>query len=495
MAHRIFFLILQICCSLELNSEMGFAKSEHKEKLLITNGVFPVEFNLKFTNQLINSEEATKLSKIGDMECNGLKIDKLINEINVQISDTFYSAFEPLVVDLKAKERTGRGIMVAAGIQLGLSVAEKLIGKSIDFLFDFRKRTTEHAVMDLQASLHTIRNDLKLSAVELCTLGKTVLEEKINRIAMELSLSIESQIKSEIQKLYFGELNNKYKLSACLALNEDASKYDCLKIIRSNDFTFKVIAIDILNEEAIIQLQILTPILSKIVIGHRIFNIGIPVIENENNFLVKGLIPDFITSQNELKFNTKLKFQVIEENFVMSKPKIDRDCFENNTHSDNMCDATIERTTANYIIKHINGYTILINFIQCSYTERDAIDEPKFLNMGTHIVQFNYGFLTCGEERLSFNHKSIHLRKHVAYSNYKIEFNFVEKELFNAYNKNILDQDHILSQVSVIPHISLRVIIICILILLVIFTATIFVLFYLKVKKIHRSISPPALVY
>ena len=467
-----------------------------KEKFLITNGVFPIEFNLQFENKLIDITEAIHVSKIGDWECKEIEIRKLIAEVNSQISDSFRMAFEPLVIDLKSKDRSERGVLAAAGVQLGLAVADKLVGKAVDFLFDSRRKKTEYAVTELQASLHTIQNDFKLSALELCTFGKKLLQEKINRIALELSLSIENQIKNEIQKLYFGELNNKYKLSACLALNEHASKYDCLKIIRSNEFLFNILEIDLESEKANIQLQILTPILSKIIFGQRIFNLGIPMIHENTNILVKGLIPDFLTSKTEYTFLQRPAHQVIDESLLVSNPKIDRDCLVNTTDSDQKCDALVEVTTAKYLIKHIKGYTVLINFIECSYTNLDTLDEPQFLSVGTHIVTFDLGFLTCAEERLSFSHKSLHYRKHISYSNYKTEFNLIERDMFlNTHNKNILDEDHVLEQLSIFPSISLRDIIIVILLCFIICVIVSTLCFYNKIKNLYQRCMPPALVY
>ena len=475
---------------------MGYAKSTHREKLLIVNGVFPVEFNLQFSNQLIDTSEATKISKIGDFQCTDFDPKKLIEKINRQLSETFSRAFEPLVLDIKSKERSERGIAAAVGMQLGMAVADKLLGKAVDFLFDSRRVKTEHAVRELSASLHTVKNNLKMSALELCTLSRKFLEEKLNRMALELSISMENEIKNEIQKLYFGELDNKYKLDACLALNEEASKYDCLKIIRSKDFDFNILAIDLQGDEASIQLQILTPILSKIIIGHRIFNLGVPKIEDDKHFLVKGLLPDFITTQNEYSFLTEPKHQIIEEHLLVTNPKIDQDCFLNITDSDHECNALVDVKTVNYIIKHIHGYTILINFIDCSFTKLNVIDEPIFLNIGTHIVTFDLGFLTCGQERISFSQNSINYRKHISYSNYKTEFNYIERDMFlNTYNKNILDEDHLLSQVSIFPHISLRVIIIGIIIILTITCFILVICFYKRLNAIYNKCLPPALVY
>ena len=490
------FVFFQLSYPIEINSDMGFAKNNQKEKILVTNGVFPVEFNLQFKNKLIDINEATQVSKIGDWECNNFKIREFIEKINFQITEAFESAFEPLVMDLKSKDRKERGALAAAGIHMGMAVADKLIGKAVDFLFDSRRRKMEHTVTELQASLHTIKNDLKLSALELCTFGKNLLEEKINRIALELSMSIENQIKREIQKLYFGELDNKYKLSACLALNNDASKYDCLKLIRSKNFVFNILAIDRQNDQASIQLQILTPILSKTILGHRIFNLGIPMTQDKNNFLVKGLMPDFITAQNEYTFDKPPVYQVIEQSLLISSPKIDRDCFLNTTDSDKKCDAIVTPTTANYLIEHINGYTILINFVECSYTKMNSIDEPQFLNVGTHLVTFDLGFLTCAEERISFGHNSIHFRKHVSYSDYKTEFNFVEKDLFlNMYNKNIIDNDHLLSQVPIFPYVSFRIVIIILLIVLLIVLIVLIAYCYKKMQFVYKNNLPPALVY
>ena len=489
-------LILKLIKTLEMNSDMGFAKSVQKEKLIVVNGVYPVEFNLQFENQLLEISEVTKMTKIGDFECSKFKVKDLLEKVNFQLSQSFTKSFEPLIMDIKSKERSERGIAAAIGMQLGVAVADKLVGKAIDFLFDSRRRKTEHAVSELRASLQTIKNDLEMSALELCTLGKNILEEKINRIASELSFSIESQIKSEIQKLYFGELDNKYKLSACLALNEQASKYDCLKIIRSKDFEFNILEIDLQNENASIQIQILTPILSKVIIGHTIFNFGTPKIENDRHFLVKGLLPNFITTQNEYSFLKQPKHQVIEEHLLVSSPKIDHDCFKNITDSDHMCDAIVEVTSAKYMIKHINGYTILINFVECSFTHMNVIDEPKFLNIGTHMVSFDLGFLTCGKERLAFSQNSISYRKHISYSNYKTEFNFIERDMFlNVYNKNILDEDHVLSQVSIFPNITLRLLLITIVSMLALIGFIFLFCFYTRVKKIYRNNLPPALVY
>ena len=491
----VLLLLLETLSSLEINTNMGYAKAEAKEKLLITNGVFPVDFNLQFENQLINIDEATLIGNSG-VRCGNLNSSDLIREVNDQLSDAFWLAFEPLEIDLRSKDRSQRGAFAAAAMTIGLTVGEKLLGKAIDYLFDSRGRKTAQTVNELRASLHTIKNDLELSAIELCAFSENVLIEKINRIGTELSLSIENQIKNEIQKLYFGDLNNNYKMLACLELNTDATKFDCLKIIRSTEFVFNIIAIDLQDNFASIKLQILTPILSKSIIGYRFHNIGLPIIRDSTNFILKASLPNFITSKHEYIFKSKPNHNVIEENALISNPQVDYDCFKNTTEFDNQCDASIEMTSSNYIIKHIEGYTVLINFVTCSYTNINVIDEPTFLNVGTHIVKFNLGFLTCGEERISFGHKSINVRKHVSYNNFTTKFNFVEPKIFkNIHNYNIIDNDHILEQVSVFPYISLRVIILVLIISFITTIVVILVYLYKRGKVTLARLAPPALVY
>ena len=331
--------------ALEINEKMGFAKTETKETILVTNGVYPVEFNLQFKNQLIDVKEAEKMRQIGDWQCANFNTVELLNEVNAQLSDTFWSIFEPLELDLKSKERSGRGIIATAAIGAGVTLAEKLLGKAVDYLFDSRSRKTEHTVQELKASLHTIKNRLHLSSIELCTLEQQVLKEKIERIGLELSLSIENQVRNEIQKLYFGNLDNSYKLSACLALNENATKYDCLKLIRRSDIDFNILAIEHEGDIATIQLQILTPILSNTIIGHRVFNLGVPLIKDNQYFLAKGSLPDFLSAKSEYSFKIKPKFNVIGKRMLVSNPAVDTDCFKNSTDGDQVCDAILEKTS------------------------------------------------------------------------------------------------------------------------------------------------------
>ena len=399
-------------------------------------------------------------------------------------------------MDLKSKGRSGRGIIATAAIGAGVTLAEKLLGKAVDYLFDSRSRKTEHSVSELKASLHTINNKLHLSSIELCTLGRQFLEEKINRIVLELSFSMENQIRNEIQNLYFGNLDSNYKLSACLELNEHASKYDCLNIIRKSEFAFNILAIEHENDLANIQLQILTPILSKTIIGHRLFNLGVPLVQDDKFMLIKGSIPNFISVKDEYIFKTEPEYNVIEENLIILNPPVDYDCFKNYTDGDKICDATTEITSSSFIIKHIQGHTILINFIQCSFTSLNKIEEPIFFAIGTHIVKVDLGFLTCGQERISFGHKSIQFRKHVSLNTYEIKFNYKEVDMFkNIHHQNILDDDHILEQISVFPYISLRFIIITVIAFLILTALIACFCFYKRTKALFRRHAPPALVY
>ena len=490
-----FFFVLS-SYALEINTKMGFAKTESKEKILITNGVFPVEFNLQFENELIDVSEATQMAKVGDWQCTDFNAIEFINEVNAQLSEKFLQLFEPLALDLQSKDRSGRGVLATAAIGAGITLAEKLLGKAVDYLFDSRSRKTEHTVNELKASLYTIKNELNLSSLELCALGQQVLAEKINRIALDLSLSMENQIRNEIQKLYFGKLDGKYKLSACLALNEHATKFECLKVIRNNEFTFHILSIKNAQDTASIQLQVLTPILSRSIIGHRIFNLGVPMVENGQHILIKSSLPQFVTIKNEFKFKSEPKHNIIEESLLISNPAVDHDCLRNTTEGDGICNAFTETVSANYLIKYVYGYTILINFIPCSYTDLKIIDEPKFLSIGTHTVKFDLGFLTCGEERISFGHTSIHLRKHISYNNHETKFNFVEQNLFkNIKNKNLMDEDHILQQISVFPYISLRIIIIIVIAIIFLFSVSVLICFYKRANILLRRHAPPALVY
>ena len=482
--------------ALEINTGMGFAKTSEKERLLVVNGVYPVEFNLQFKNQLINFEEASKITKLGDWDCTDFDPAKLIKKLNAKLSEKFLNMFEPLELDLQAKQRSQRGVVATALVGAGITLADKLIGKAVDYLFDSQNRKTEHTVRELKASLYTIKHELKLSSIELCSFGRQVLTEKINRIGFELSLSMENQIKNEIQDLYFGNLDNKFKLSACKALNEHASQFDCLKIVKSRDFVFHVLSINVEKDIAIIQIQILTPILSKTIVGHRVFNFGVPRIIDNCHAIVKGSIPDFITFEKEFKFKSKPINNIIDEHLLSSNPKIDIDCFKNNTEGDQKCDALVEFTSANFIIEHVRGHTILINFISCSFTALNTIDEPLFFEMGTHKVKFDLGFLTCGEDRISFGHSSFNFRKHISYESYSVEFNLKESnEIENTINQNIFDPDHLLEDVSIFPKVSLRLILIGIFSIIMICSLIGCFCFYKQIKIFSRRHAPPALVY
>ena len=488
--------LIQVINALEINTGMGFAKSAEKEKLLVVNGVYPVEFNLQFENQLISLEEVRKMSKVGDWDCTDFNPTKLIEKLNAQLSDKFWELFEPLELDLKSKQRSQRGIVATAVVGAGMTLVDKLLGKAVDYLFDSRSRKTEHSVQQLEASLYTIKHELQLSSLELCAFGHRILSEKIKRIGFELGHAMENQIRNEIQKLYFGELDNKFKLSACEALNERATKFDCLKIIRNKDFAFNILAIEIGEDVASIQLQILTPILSKIIIGHRIFNLGVPMVKADSHCIVKGFIPDFITTEHEYKFKSEPMYNVIDENSILLSPDTDRDCFKNNTDDDNKCDAKIDFVSTNFIINHVQGHTILLNFIQCSYTAINSIEEPKFFGIGTHVVKFDLGFLTCGEDRISFGHSSVSLKRHISYNSYAVEFNLKEPNIIkNNINQNIFDQDHMLEQVSIFPNISLRLFLIILILTFLVGAAIGFFCFYRQIKSIFRSHAPPALVY
>ena len=487
--------VIQVLCSLEINEKMGFGKSHTREKLLITNGQFPVPFTLHFENKLIDPVDATEIGNIA-VKCPFKTPMEIIDQLNENLVEKFVSAFQNPEMDQKIRNRGERGVLATAGLTIGLAAAEKLIGKGIDYLFDSKRRKSEQVVNELKDNLYTIKNQLELSSLELCALGQNVLQEKINRISLELSLDIENQIKSELQNLYFGKLNNKFQLDACLALNKQASQLDCLNILRACEFDFKIIAVEVYDDHASIQLQIMTPILSKILIGFNYHNFGVPKQVNNKNVLIKGSIPDFVSENAFYKFRTVPKYGVISQQDILSDTNFDLDCFKNTSDSDHLCDAIISDMSANFLIETIQGESFLVNFIQCSYTLMNKFDDPIFLEPGVHHIKLEFGFLTCGQERLEFNHVAIHLRSRVSYNNYSIPFNYIDRNTFqNIYNRNIFDHDHVLEQVDVLPNISFRIIIIFTLFVILIVIVILLYAFYKQSIRIKQQLIRPALIY
>ena len=491
----IFQLLLNCFSALELNAQMGFAKTTHHQKLIVTNGHFPVPFALKFNNQLIN---ATEMTRIGNeiVKCPETKANDLIEMVNEKLMTSFREAFEPLEMDLMAKERGSRGIVMSAAINLGLAAGQKLISKAIDYLFDSRRMKTETSVKDLVANLKVIKHDLELSALEMCALGSKVLDEKINRIASELMLRTEREIKSEIQALYFGVLDKKYGMAACLALNMNAKKIDCLKLLRNRAFDFDIISIDVMDDSATVHISIQTPIISRILIGFRYYNVGVPKIISGKNSIVKGLLPDFVTPTSSFHFNIEPLHNVIAERNLLANPIIDEDCFRNVSETDRICDAMTYVVTSEYLLENVDGHTVLLNFIPCSFTPITDVDTPVFLEKGLHVIQLEQGFLSCGNNRLTFDHVSLYHRKKITYTNFEREFNFVDQNIFkDLSNMNILDDDHVFEQVSLLPSLSFRIFLIIVSsILLLILLIGLFVL-RIKIISWYRAIQRPALVY
>ena len=490
-----FCFAIQVLYALEINEVMGFGRSQSREKLIVTNGLFPVPFTLHFENQLIDPVDATAIGNIA-VKCPFATPLEIIDKLNENLVESFVSAFKNLEMNRNVKTRGERGVLATAGLTLGLAAAEKVIGKGIDFLFDSRRRKSELVVSELKDKLYTIENELQLSSIELCALGQNVLQEKINRISLELSLNIENEIKSELRNLYFGELNRKYQLDACIALNKQASQLDCLNILKSDKFDFNIIAVEVFDDHASIQLQIMTPIISKILIGFKYYNLGVPKQVNNKNVLIKGLIPDFVSEQIFYKFRVIPKHGVIAQKNILPDSNIDLDCFKNITDSDQLCDATFTAISANFVIESVQGESFIINFISCSYTLMNKFDEPLFLEPGIHQVKLEFGFLTCGQERLEFSHVAIHTRSLISYNNYSIPFNYVDKETFkNIYNRNIFDADHVLEQVDVLPNISFRIIVIMTICVLLIVSIAMLYCFYVYSLKIKQQVIRPALVY
>ena len=487
--------IINAYTAIELNSHMGFAKSTHKQKLIVTNGHFPVPFELVFENQLINIDDVTKIGN-SMVKCPETKAEDLIIAVNEKLTEAFITAFEPLLLDLQVKDRKERGILVSAATAIGVAAGQHLVAKAIDYLFDSRRKKSETLVSDLEAKLRIIRNDLDLSAIEMCALGTHVLEERINRIATELMLNAETQIKNEIQALYFGHLDNKYGMAACLALNMNARKIDCLKLLRYKKFEFEISKIEVSDDTARIHISILVPIIARELVGFYYYNVGVPQILDNEKVIVKGTIPDFVTPTQSFTFKTNPLHNVIAEQDILSNPNIDLDCYMNATGSDNICDAHIMQTQSDYLLETVDGYTILINFIPCSFTRAEDLDLPTFIEEGLHIVKLERGFLTCGNHRLTFDHVSIHFRKHVSYLNYTTNFNYVDEKVFaNLYNKNVFDSDHVFSQVSVVPFISFRVLLIIISIVFFLSLCLIVLKFKSQIRNIYTNIQRPALVY
>ena len=487
--------VFNICVAIELNSNIGFVKSTSKQKLLVTNGNFPVPFELVFENQLINIDDVTKIGN-SMVKCPETKSEDLIVAVNEKLTEAFVTAFEPLRLDLQVKDRAERGILVSAATAIGIAAGQQLVAKAVDYLFDSRRKKTESSVSDLEAKLKIIKNDLDLSAIEICALGSHVLEERINRIASELMINVENQIKNEIQALYFGRLDNKYGMAACLALNINARKIDCLKLLRKKQFDFEISKIEVADDIARIHISISVPIIARELVGFRYYNVGVPKILDNKKVIVKGTIPDFVTPTQFFAFRSNPLHNVIAEHDILSNPSIDLDCYMNSTEYDNVCDAHIMQTSSDYLIETVEGYTVLTNFIPCSFTKAEDLDLPMFIDEGVHILKLERGFLTCGNHRLTFDHVSIHLRKHVSYSNYTTNFNYIDANVFSKlHNKNLLDSDHVFSQVAVAPFLSFRLLLIVLCIVLILSSCLIVLKFKQQIRRMYKNIQRPALVY
>ena len=491
----VFLFTIQTFGCLEINTKMGFGKSQTREKLLIINGHYPVPFTLNFENQLIDPEQARAIGNIA-VKCPDAKPLEVIDQLNENLIQSFVAAFKNLEVDQSIKSRGERGVLATAGVAVGMAAVEKLIGKGIDYLFNSRRHKTEQAVSDLKDSLYTIKNDLELSSLELCALGQKVLQEKINRIGSELSLEIESQIKNQLQSLYFGKLDRKFQLDACLALNENAKQIDCLHILKAQEFEFNIIAVEVFDDHASIQIQIMTPILSKYLIGFYYHNFGVPKIIENKNLLIKGSIPDFVSEQTYYKFGKYPKHNVIFQKDILSDSKIDLDCFHKSNDTDNLCDATVTSVASDFVIESINGESFLINFVTCSFTLRNGFGEPKLFEPGVHSIKLQFGFLTCGHERLEFSHTSIQTRTRLFYNNVSTPFNIIDTNTFkNIYNRNIFDGDHVLEHIEVLPNVTLRV---AVIVTLFVVSLVAFVVIYCLFKQVlivRQRLSRPALVY
>ena len=490
----IFFLI-RFGFSIEINPQMGFAKSTHQQKLIILNGHFPVPYKLTFENRLINASE---LTVIGNdlVKCTGTQSQELIAVVNQRLKSSFREVFEPLQMDLVAKERNGRGVILTAATSLGLAAGQHLITKAIDYLFESRRTKTETSVSDLAAKLKVIKHDLDLSALEMCALGSQVLTERINRISTELISNTETQIKREIQALYFGDLDRKYSMAACLALNMNASKLDCLRVLRYKKLDFEVTKIDVNDDSANVYITIQTPIISETLVGFRYFNVGVPKVVNGKNYIAKGKLPDFVTPTNNYRFLNEPSHNVIAQQSLLSNPEIDSDCYVNATGTDNICDATTIIISSDYLIESVDGHTILINFVPCSFTSMNDLDLPTFLEKGVQIIKLERGFLTCGNTRLTFDHISLHHRKKVSYSNYTTNFNLIDSKIFKDLKiQNIFDDDHIFEQVVVAPMISFRVFLIILFSIILIVSIVGLVLFKNKLLSLYREIRRPSVVF
>ena len=474
---------------------MGYVKSTHKQKLLVINGHFPVPFELVFENQLINIDDVTRIGN-SMVKCPETKAEELIVAVNEKLTESFIEAFEPLRLDLQVKERNERGVLITAATAIGIAAGQQIVAKAVDYLFDFKRKKTETSVSDLEAKMKIIKNDLELSAIELCALGSHVLEERINRIATELMLNAETQIKNDIQALYFGQLDNKFGMAACLALNKNARKIDCLKLLRYKKFEFGISKIEVSDDMARIHIAILVPIISRELVGFRYYNVGVPKIVDDKKVIVKGTIPDFVTPTRSFAFKSSPLHNVIAEHDILSNPSIDSDCYLNSTDSDSICDAHIMSTTSDYLIETVEGYTILSNFIPCSFTAAKDLDLPTFIEEGLHIVKLERGFLTCGTQRLTFDHMAIHFRKHLSYNNYTTNFNYIDESVFTRlHNTNVLDSDHIFSQVSVTPFLSFRTLLIILCIAFFLSSCLVILKFKQQIHKAYRNIRRPALVY
>ena len=469
-----------------LEKNLGVIKDTYVASKLVTSGPYSLSYNLRFMNQLIDSREIVPEVSHRVTGCNGTELVETVSKINVDLQKSFKEIFMDLGTEYqKSRENRGVPAVVLAG---AVPVVAHAATKVVDWIFDRSKAKKENQFRkELEKEQKLLKQRIIESTVELCAIREDARHQRLIKIGQELLKNLKTDIRAQLGKLISGILPNEHKVRACLAVNKKLSSFDCVRLVKFTDVEFEIEEIAYLMEnEGLVRLTVRIPLVLEVLKGNKIFSVGVPRTVNGQNWLMRPLVPDFLSLENvAYKFhgpqNFHIRIQDLERNAIF-----DPDCVaRESTGRDGSCDVVGTRIYSDFIIEEIQGMNFLVNFVPCSQIGCDSKTLATNFEPGIHEISLQRTILQCDSVRLDLCHEPVVETEKVSHSNYSAYLN-IKQPRANSLEQPIWDVDNSLENIHVGPGLSLRVCLIIIMstTLLTIIIGGIF--FYKRFKRFTR---------
>ena len=469
-----------------LEQNLGVVRDTYVSNKLVVGGPYSLSYNLRFMNQLIDSHEIVPEVSHRVHGCNGTELVETVKKINLDLETSFEQIFKELGNEYE-KSRIDRGVpavLLAGAVPVVTHAATKLV----DWLFDRSKSKKESEFRkELEREQKLLKQRIIESTVELCAIQKEARESRLIQIGQELLKNLKTDIRAQLGQLLSGILPNEHKVQACVAVNSKISTFDCVRLVKSHGVEFEIEEIAYLMEnEGLVRLRVKIPLVLEVLKGNRYHAVGTPRTVNGQNWLMKPVVPDFLSLEGvAYKFHGEQSFHIFLQDLERNA-LFDSDCVEQvTTERDGSCDVIGTRIYSDFIIQEIEGKNFLINFTKCSQIGCDSKSLTKHFESGIHEISLQRSILNCNSVRLDLCHEPLIEIEKVSFSNYSAFLNIIQPRV-NTLEQPIWDTDNTLESIQVGPGLSLRICLIFIMCTSIVSVCIGGFVFYRRFKRFTR---------